>query len=165
MPAPIAPVIDDQQAAFLQRGVSITACSCNADRVASIGRVLGCKLSSDLRHITIFLSRTQAAAVLADVAASGAIAVVFTDPPTHRTIQLKGKDAKIIDPEEQAWAIVKKHNEEFAQSLLTIGFSREFTHGLLACPDSGLTAISFSPTAAFSQTPGPKAGESLRPGT
>lgn len=165
MPSPAAPVIDAQQAAFLQQGVSITACSCNADKVTSIARVFGCKLSSDLRHITLYLSRIQAAAILADVKANGAIAVVFSEPPTHRTIQLKGKDARITDPDDDAWTIVEKHNEEFAQSLLPIGFTREFTHALLACPESELIGISFSPDAAFSQTPGPKAGENLRPGT
>lgn len=165
MPTDAAFAIDAEQAAFLQQGVSITAGACNSLNVPSATRAFGCKVSPDRQRITIYLSKVQAAPVLRDVASNGAIAVVFSAPSTHRTIQIKGTDAVIGDIDEAAVQLVEKHREEFSRDILSIGFSQQFIQSLLACPSSELVSISFSPCAAFSQTPGPKAGERLRPGT
>lgn len=163
MSSPAIFALSDEQAAFLQQGVSITVGTCNAQLVPSVSRALGCKVSPDRQGITLYLSTLQAASVLRDIAANGRIAVVFSEPPTHRTIQIKGGNAVITDLDEDAVGIVEKHEGEFAKSLQAIGFSREFTHGLLRCSKEELIAVMFTLEAAFSQTPGPKAGEILRP--
>lgn len=163
MPTPAVFALSDEQAAFLQQGVSITVGTCNERLVPSVSRAFGCKVPADRHGITLYLSNVQAASVLRDIAANGRIAVVFSEPPTHKTIQVKGTNAVVTDIDEDTVRIIEKHEEDFAKSLLAIGFSREFTHGLLRCSQAELVAVTFTPDAAFSQTPGPKAGETLKP--
>jgi hypothetical protein len=43
----------------------------------------------------------------------------------------------------------------------SIGHGGDFSHTVHGIAGPGLTAISFTPTAAFQQTPGPAAGQRL----
>lgn len=45
--------------------------------------------------------------------------------------------------------------------ILRVGFDPTFTKAMLACQLDDVVAISFEPTQAFDQTPGPKAGAAL----
>lgn len=161
MSTPAIFALSDEQLAFMQQGVSITVSTCDAQLIPSVSRALGCKVSPDRLSLTLYVSKIQATGVLRDIALNGKIAVVFSEPPTHRTIQVKGKDARVTEIDEHALSVVEKHEKDFAEDLLAIGFSRAFTHGLLHCPASELVAVTFTPASAFSQTPGPKAGERL----
>jgi hypothetical protein len=157
------PLIDEDQAAFLQRGLSITAGTAGGE-FPEMCRVLGCRLSADRRRMRILLSRRQGAALLADVRASGRIAVVFSEPSTHRTIQLKGADASLLPASVEDAALARRHRDAFVAEVEVLGFRADMAGALHACPDDELVAIHFTVEAAFSQTPGPRAGDSLRTG-
>ena len=156
-----APLIDEDLAAFLASGVSITAGTRGPDLVPSASRGLGCRVSADRRRVTVFFLAAQSEGVIADIRANGAIAVVFSYPPTHRTVQLKGGDAAVEalqadDPER-----IARYRVDFRASLVGIGYEQGLPDTLLAGPLGDCVAVSFTPAAAFVQTPGPGAGKPL----
>lgn len=154
-------LIDAGHAEFLQRGVSISVAACDHDRVPTAARATGCRLSPDRRRITVFVSATQAASVLQCVRANAAIAVVFSEPSTHRTVQLKGTDASVGGPAQGDLNIVGGYRDAFARELEPLGYPEILIRTLLSYPSADIVGITFTPSEAFSQTPGPKAGEPL----
>jgi hypothetical protein len=160
-PAP-PPLIDAELAAFMQRGVSLTVGSCDAANRPSLARATGCRVAADGSTVRLFISGVQAAPLLAHVRETGRLAAVFSQPSTHRTLQLKGLDAKVEPAGPDDLAVVRRYRDAFVDELARLGYPRPVFHALLACPDADLVALRFTPTEAFSQTPGPNAGRSLQ---
>lgn len=156
-------VLDDDLARFVTGGVSIIAASRDAANRPQLVRALGCRLSSDRREITLLLSAAHSESLIGDWLGNDAIAVVFTQPSTHRSVQIKGGHvARMpLGPEDEAY--IGDYRDALASDLASVGFSHAFTQALLSCPDSDRIALRFVPTTAFCQTPGPGAGEPLRP--
>lgn len=161
MPEP-EPLIDAAHAAFLQGGISMCVSACSRDNVPTLARATGCRISPDHRRVTVFVSAIQAATALECIRDTGSIAVVFSEPSTHRTVQLKGSDAVIGELSGDDLSIIERYRLSFAQELKPLGFIPTQIETLLAFPADEIVSLSFTPTAAFSQTPGPKAGEPLR---
>ena len=155
------PPLDEEHAAFIQGGVSIVASSSSARQVPSIGRIAGCRVAADRRCVTVLLAASQAPQLLADVRACGRIAVVFSQPSTHRSFQLKADDATARAATADELAVAHRHVEAFAAEIAPLGHEREHARALLACADEDLVAIDFTPNAAFEQTPGPNAGKQI----
>jgi hypothetical protein len=153
--------LDAELAAFIQGGVSIHAASRDADCVPSIARALGCRVSPDRARITVFLLASHAGAMLADFRGNGAIAVVFSLPSTHRTVQLKGNDAALEDLHDGDWVIVARNREAFTADLVGVGYPHSLGRTLTAGTRGDIIAVGFTVSAAFLQTPGPSAGTPL----
>src|SRR5262245_47233613 len=83
-------LIDEELAEFLQSGISMHAASAASGNIPQVTRAAGCRVSSDRRTVTVYMVESQARELLADVRANGRVAVAFTKPKTHRTVQLKG---------------------------------------------------------------------------
>src|SRR5688572_3150810 len=90
------PLIDEELAAFLQSGISMHAGAVGPGNVPQIARAAGCRVAPDRRSVTVYMVESQARELLAQLRASGAIAVTFTKPRSHRTVQLKGGDARVV---------------------------------------------------------------------
>ena len=161
MPANDDPILDADHAAFVQSGVSIAIGASTRDAIPAHVRALGCRVSSDRRRLTVFVPVSQAGPVLERIRENRAIAVVFSNPPTHRTMQLKGRDAQEVPLENGDLEIVDAYRAAFAHALVPLGFEEAAVHTLLMCPPSDIVGISLTPTEAYSQTPGPKAGAPL----
>jgi hypothetical protein len=155
----VAPPLDPELAAFIQGGVSIAIATSDAERVPHVVRALGCLC--DGSRVVVLVASRQSAAVLADVAATGAVAVVCSQPSTHRTVQLKGTDATVAAAGGAALERVRAYCRAFVDELLQLGYPAAFTEALLEGADQDLAAIAFTPSAAFSGTPGPQAGQRL----
>jgi len=161
MAAASAPVLDEEHAAFIQSGISINAASSGPGNVPAVSRALGCRVSADRRRVTVFVATSRSAALLEAIAASRRIAVVFSQPSTHRTIQLKGADAARAGVEDGDWALIERCAEAFGADLAAAGFGEGLAGLLLDAEPADVVAVSFSPSAAFNQTPGPGAGRPL----
>jgi hypothetical protein len=152
------PLLDAELVAFMQSGLSILAASRDAGDAPSVARVHGCRVSADRRLVTIFVARSQAGTLLDDVERCGALAVVFSYPPTHRTIQLKCNSARVRLPVPGETDHVPDYVEAFTVGVLPFGYEPRQMATLFACTEGDLVAIDFAPESAFVQTPGPKAG-------
>ena len=159
--APPPPLLDEANAAFVQGGVSVVAASRDAVLDPSIGRVSGCRVSTDRRAVTLYIASSQASQLIADIRASRRIAVVFSQPSTHRTLQLKADDARVRAIRKGEIAIVERYVAAFAAEIEPLGHTTEQARTLLECHEDDLVAVDFVPSAAFEQTPGPRAGTPL----
>jgi len=155
------PLLDAEHARFIQGRVAMIAASRDAENVPSLARVYGCRVSSDRQQVTIFVSTLQSEALQRDVHAGAPIAVVFTLPSTHQTLQLKGASASIGEPQDGDPEIMLAYGEAFAGELKSLGYQSGFADAVAAVREGGVVAVTFIPTAAFVQTPGPSAGTPL----
>lgn len=152
---------DDDMAAFVTGGVSITLASRNAALVPSLSRGKGCRVfRGPPVRLRVFVSSAQAGDFLNDIRAIGAISATFTRPETHRTLQFKGTDARVDAMNDEDRATLAAARESFAAAIRPLGFSEAFTHAFLGS-DGDEVAIEFTLSDAFRQTPGPGAGERL----
>ena len=124
-------------------------------------RGCGCRVSRDRQRVTVLVDRARAGTVLDNVAVNGQVAVVFSQPSTHRTIQLKGTDARLARVTNADRETAARHLQSWSDDMLKIGYLREFSHAAHGETWLEIAAICFTPTAAFQQTPGPAAGKPL----
>lgn len=155
-------LLDEAQARFLTERVSILAASCNSACEPSVARAFGCRVAPDRRSITVFLSVAQSAALLSGVRCGAAVAVVFSRPTTHQTLQLKGAEARIVSLEPGDRALMRDYGQSFRDEISALGFDDAFTSAILAAVEEEAVGLVFEPIAAFEQTPGPLAGQPLR---
>jgi len=154
--------IDEDHAEFMTRGVSICVASCSPARVPSVARAVGIRVSPDRRRVTVLVSATQAATLLADVDATRRIAVTCVEPSSHRAMQLKGGDAARGSVQEDDLAMLTAHATRFVAEVQPLGFEPDLIARIITCPPDDVVAIDFTVDAVFVQTPGPRAGELLR---
>ncbi|MCU0989835.1 MAG: hypothetical protein HZT41_16815 [Dechloromonas sp.] len=154
-------MLDSDNAAFIQTGVSISLASCGPDHLPSMSRGLGCKVLDAGRQVAVFVRRSQSKALLAHIRSSGRVANVFSLPSSNRTLQLKGCDARIVPFAPADLPIVDKHLADFILEVIPLGMAEAVVRAILASQPDDLATVVYTPSAVFSQTPGPKAGERL----
>ena len=148
--------------AIMARGVSVIAASRDAQLRPSIMRAVGSSVEDGGRSITIFVSRRQSRQLLQDIAATGHLAVVFGEPSTHRTVQVKATRASLRDARREDEPGLARYLLSMEHEIAHIGQPPAFTQAMLAHRLEDLVAITFEPEEAFEQTPGPRAGEPLQ---
>lgn len=157
------PLLDERLADFITHHVSINVASCSPERVPSLARALGCRVSVDRRKVTLFLSVSRSVALLRDLRAGGGLAVVFSRPTTHETLQLKGARGSIVSLEDDDHTLMQRYGDSLIEDIRQLGYKDPFTSALVAAIGDEPVGVAFTPTSAFVQTPGPKAGRHLEP--
>ena len=87
--------------------------------------------------------------------------MVFSEPTTHRTLQVKGDDALPGPLEHGDWPQVAAHVEAAVAELASLGYPETWVRKIFESTPNQVQAICFTPMSAFAQTPGPRAGEPL----
>lgn len=154
-------MLDSDNAAFIQTGVSISLASCGPDHLPSMSRGLGCKLLAGGSQVAVFVRRSQSQTLLDHIRHSGRVANVFSLPSSNRTLQLKGSDARIARFAPADLPIIEKHLADFILEVIPLGMAEAVVRAILASRPDDLASVVYTPCAVFSQTPGPKAGERL----
>ena len=149
--------------AMIDRGVSAHVASRDAAMRPSLMRALGSSVAEGGRAITVFVSRRQSRQLVQDVAATGHIAVVFSEPASHRTVQVKATRATLRNAETSDEPVLARYLASMEYEIQRVGVAPPLTRAMLAHRLDDLVAITFEPEAAFDQTPGPKAGTPLAP--
>ncbi len=142
----------------MQGPVSIHVASSDGANVPSVARALGCRIDDGAARLCVFLPAEQARDVLADIRACARVAVVFSRPTTHRTIQVKGNDARVGPIDGHDVARIRAYVDAFVREIHSIGHAEDVGRALLDFDAAGVVAVTFTPEAAFRQTPGPDAG-------
>lgn len=161
MPSPVC--LSESLIAFLEGGVSIMVASCDVDGDATIGRALACEVSEGEQAVTIYFDAAANRANVAAIEATGKVAVVFSEPSTHRSVQIKGLDGCIGPVDPHRLRIIARRIAAFIRDLERAGYPRTFGEPLMAYDPDHLVALTFTVVAVYDQTPGPKAGQELRP--
>jgi len=157
-----APLIDAELAAFLCGPVSINVASRSAGNLAVLVRASGCRVAPDRRRVTLFLARSKSETVIEALRATRVVAAVFTLPSSHRSVQLKGTDAEVGSPAAGDLEKAGRYIEAFAREIDPLGYRPDMGRALLWLDAADLVVLTFTPSAAFMQTPGPGAGAPLR---
>ena len=147
---------------MMARGVSVIVSSCGPDLTPSLMRAVGSQMGPQGEQVTVFLNRAQSAQLLHDVARTGRVAVVFSEPHSHRTVQLKSNSARLREVTRDDVPALQRYLLAMQGELGRIGFAPDFAAAMLAHRLDDLSAVTFAPEQAFDQTPGPRAGQPLR---
>lgn len=154
-------MIDRDVLAFLEgRRVAVSIASRSEGFMPSVTRALGYRISANGTQVTVFVPR-QSERVLADLRATAQAAVVFTEPSTHRSMQVKGNDARITPLEEGDWPAVSAHADDLVAEICPLGYPEPLIRKMTECTPQQVVAVRFTPSAAFGQTPGPRAGAAI----
>ncbi len=151
-------------AALMARGISVNVASRDAAMRPSLMCAVGSRVDDGGRSITVFVSRRQSRQLVQDVAATGCIAVVFSEPATHRTVQVKATRASLRNATREDEAVLARYLASMEIEIQRVGHPPPVTRAMLAHRLDDVVAISFEPEQAFDQTPGPKAGTPLAAG-
>lgn len=154
-------LLDENTAAFVQQYVSINLATTNSASKPMVARAYGCRVSAERDSITVYIDPTQNQELLDNIESNHKIAVVFSRPSTHQTIQLKGLDARIVPLTADDIIIHKVYKQSMLTELQSIGFPLSFADALIQCVDEKHMGIRFTPEIGFTQTPGPDAGKKI----
>ena len=146
--------------AMMARGVSVIVASHDAALRPNLMRAVGSRIEEE-GAITVYLARRQSRQVVQDLAATGHIAVVFSEPSTHRSVQLKATRVEMRSAEAQDTPFLERYREAMEREIQQVGFAPPLTRAMLAHRLDDLVAVRFTPEQAFDQTPGPRAGTPL----
>lgn len=153
--------LDADRLAMVAKGVSAIVASCSTALQPSLMRAVGSHLSADGQCVTVYLRRSQSRQLLQDIAETGRIAVVFSEPATHRTVQLKASAAQQRPATGEDVPALQAYLKSMEHEVGLVGYGPRYVGAMLAAPLDDVVAVSFTPTAAFDQTPGPRAGAAL----
>jgi hypothetical protein len=109
----------------------------------------------------VLVAESQAELFLKAVRVTGMIAATFTQPSTHISVQLKGRDATSARARAADVELSKVNLDRFVEDAAPLGYPEDVLRAVFWSDPADLIAITFSPIAAFLQTPGPRAGEAL----
>jgi hypothetical protein len=146
---------------MMARGVSVNVASRDARQRPTVMRAMASDVSADRRTVTVFLSRRQAAQLVLDVSANGHIAAVFSEPFSHRAVQVKATRASVRNATAADEPLLARYLASMEREIEKVGHPPRVTRAMLAHRIEDLVAITFEPELAFEQTPGPKAGSAL----
>lgn len=149
---------------MMARGVSVIVASRDQALRPSLMRAVGSHVAADGGSITVYLSRRQSRQLILDVAATGHVAVVFSQPATHKTVQVKATRAVLRNAEPADEAVLARYLASMEQEIARVGYGPPMTRAMLAHRLEDVVAVTFEPELAFDQTPGPKAGAALAAG-
>jgi hypothetical protein len=153
--------LPDEVLDFIQSGVSVIVGVVGADGRAQAGRALATRIVPGGTIRLMYPEEGNAAITHSAQSRGGPIAVTFSAPISHRTIQLKAASSRLerLEPEDRI--SVDAQVDAFAGVLRALGFPSPFIQSFCANRSRSISVISFVPDAAFEQTPGPGAGREL----
>ena len=157
----MAPTLPADLVAMMARGVSVIVSSRDAKLRPSIMRAVGSRVERDGQDITVYLSRPSSRQVIQDIAATGQVAVVFSEPSTHRTVQLKASRAEIRSAVADDAPVLAAYLASMEHEIQQVGIAPPLTRAMLAHRLEDVVAVRFTPEQAFDQTPGPRAGTAI----
>lgn len=113
-------------------------------------------------RVRVLLSRAHNSQLLLGLTRDGRIALTVTEVPTHRSVQIKGDGAVLLAAQPDDLRAVSRQQRAFRDRLIDADFGEAFSSSYCSSDPSDVVAIEFVPREAFSQTPGPGAGERLQ---
>ncbi len=147
--------------ALMVKGVSVIVSAGGLDLRPSLMRAMGSTVAPDGSAVTVYLSRSQSVQLLSDINSTHRLAVVFTQPHSHRALQLKGTLVAIRAATPSDQDALERYKASMVHELGLIGYGAAFSKAMFCCDMDDLVAVSFTPLQAFDQTPGPHAGSAL----
>lgn len=155
-------VLEERVASFITApAISIAVASRDADQQAALFKAVACRVTPARDCVTLLVDQVLAQAVVRCLRAGFPIAAVFSEPATHRTLQLKGDRADVVPATPADVELAREHGRAIVEHITSLEYPREAVQCYFHYEPANLVAVSFAPTSAFEQTPGPSAGSAL----
>ncbi len=148
-------MLSEDLAQFFESGISVLVGSRDARLMPDCTRAVGVRLERDGAEMTVFLPRSTSTATLANLADNGRIAVCFSRPIDHRSIQVKGRVLAIADASPADRLLVDRYRSELVQCWGWFGLPPRTTLRMAHWP---CAAVRMAIETTYVQTPGPGAG-------
>lgn len=149
-------------AAFMQSGISVILGAVGANRQPIAGVALACRIEADGR-VRVLLRRPANLALLEALGAGGAVAVTFSRPRDHRSIQVKASRARIVPCRAEDLPELARQCAGMRDELVGAAYPPAFAAAYAAYEPGEVAAIELAADRAFVQTPGPGAGGEIVP--
>lgn len=135
---------------------------CDRDGNPHVGRALAVDALPDGR-LQVLVAERAAPRVVAAVRETAQVALLATSPRSNRTLHVKGHDACVAPAQPSHAALLMLRRDTLARELAEVdGFAgAQFLDHWYGIPVDALTAVTFSVAGAWSQTPGPDAGQAI----
>jgi hypothetical protein len=156
---PDSAILDAQQAAFIRNGVTVNVAARDEDLRPALARAAGCHLSEDRLRLRVFVSRRAGSEVLDCVRRTHQAAVVFTQPSTHRSLQVKSRDAIVEAALPGDAQRIVAYLEAIVADFRALDYRPEFVNALIDSSIAEIEVLALTPESIFVQTPGPQAGD------
>ena len=128
----MATLLTPQLVAMMARGVSVIVGSRDVQMRPSIMRAVGSRVAPDGSAITVYLAREQSRQLLQDIAATGHVAVVFSQPATHCTMQVKARQAGLRRATADDAPVLAAYLAAMEQEIQAVGYPPAVTRAMLA---------------------------------
>jgi hypothetical protein len=157
-------VLDAEHVLFMSGdAISSAVAARDGANSPSVAKGLGVRVQDGSGTVEVFVDAERAVALLQDLRGGYPIALVCSEPMSHRTIQVKGQRAEIKQLTPGDETLVARKVDGVVAHLQAFGYREQVLRAYFAFTPATLTRIVFSATAAFLQTPGPGAGRPLKP--
>jgi len=156
-------VLGDEHVAFMSGdAISSAIASRDASNQPSLTKCLAVRVRGSQGEVEVFVDADRSVDLLRDLRAGGPIALVCSEPMSHRTIQVKGVRAAIglLAPDDQNFVAAKV--DAIVAHIAPLGYPEHGLRAYFSFTPGALTRIVFAVSAAFLQTPGPGAGAPLK---
>ncbi len=147
---------------FCQSGISVIVAAGDGEGAPIAGMALGCTIEPD-GLVRIILRRSVSESILRNLGPEARIAATFSQPTTHRSIQIKGVAPRVEDLSPTDDARLDEQVRSFRAELVAVGYDETFAAFYCAYEPQDMLIVAFTPVQCFVQTPGPSAGSALRP--
>lgn len=143
---------------FIESGVSMLVGTRDAGLRPECMRGSGATVARDRRSITLLLNELTGTRTLENVKNGSPIAITFSRPMDHRTVQVKGRVRTVRPGTPAEHQIAQRYLSAFVESLYAVGMSRALSRRMRVEP---CVAVELEVMELFQQTPGPDAGKPL----
>jgi len=157
-------VLGAEHVAFLSgAAISSALAARDASNQPSVAKALGVRVQPDQQVLEVFVDADRASALLSDLRAGSPVALVSSEPKSHRTIQVKGPHADIGPLAPGDAEFVAARVDAIVAHIVPLSYYDAALRAYFAFTPTALLRVVFTATAAFLQTPGPGAGAPIKP--
>lgn len=154
MPLPLSASL----AAFLESGISVQVGTADAAGQPEGMRALGARAEPCCTEVTVFVPDATSARTLANLRENPRIAVCFSRPRDHRSVQIKGRVTAVAPAAAVDRQRIERYRHGLAEELAWLGLPERLTLRVTWWP---CHAIRLEVESIYDQTPGPGAGAKL----
>jgi hypothetical protein len=144
---------------FAESGVSVLVGTRDAALRPYATRAFGASVHEGRKGITVYLSETVSQRTLADLRDNPEIAVTFSRPIDHRSIQVKGRVLDIAATTPAQREIQERYLSAWVEQVFVVGLPRAIGRRMQLFPSY---AVRIALRELFHQTPGPDAGRRMQ---
>jgi hypothetical protein len=150
--------LSEELAEFVEGGLSMLVGTRDAALRPHVGRSVGAFVCPDRETVTTYLNKALSAQSVANLQDNGRVALTFSRPYDHRTLQIKGQMISLREGTEEDRVKQERWLAGFVEHLYIIGLPRSLTRQIKIYPS---LAHTLRIEGIFEQTPGPGAGRRI----